>query len=105
MKQTNHIKTVFGTNLKKYRELAGMSQTELAEKLSCNSKYLSEIETGKSFASSELMEDIVSVLNIPISYLFASTEDKPEEFRIIETAVDKAVLEMSDKLKNLLLSR
>lgn len=51
------------------------------------------------------MEDIVSVLNIAISYLFASTEDKPEEFRIIETAVDKAVSEMSDKLKNLLLSR
>lgn len=82
-----------------------MSQTELAEKLSCNSKYLSEIETGKSFASSELMEDIVSVLNILISYLFASTEDKPEESRIIETAVDKAVSEMSDKLKDLLLTR
>ncbi len=105
MKRKNHVKTLFGANLKKYRELANLSQTELAEKVSCNPKYLSEIETGKSFASSELIEDLVSVLQIPVSYLFASPDNNPEETRVIESAIDKAVTEMSDKLKDFFSSR
>lgn len=105
MKQKNHIKILFGANLKKYRELANLSQTELAEKVSCNPKYLSEIETGKSFASSELIEDIVSVLHIPVSYLFTSPDEKTEETRVIENTIDKVVTEMSDKLKDIIFSR
>jgi transcriptional regulator with XRE-family HTH domain len=105
MKRKNHVKSLFGTNLKKYRELANLSQTELAEKVSCNPKYLSEIETGKSFASSELIEDLVSVLHVPVSYLFESPDDNPEESAVIEKAIDKIVLEMSDKMKDILSSR
>jgi len=65
----------------------------------------SEIETGKSFASSELIEDLVSVLHVPVSYLFESPDDNPEESAVIEKAIDKIVLEMSDKMKDILSSR
>ena len=105
MKQTNQIKTIFGTNLKKYREQAGLTQNQLAEKISCNPKYLSEIETGKTFASSELMQDIISVLNIPISFLFASPEIDLKDSISVESEIDKAVTEMSERIKDILITR
>ena len=105
MKKTNQIKTIFGANLKKYREQAGLTQNQLAEKISCNPKYLSEIETGKTFASSELMQDIISVLHIPISFLFASTNVDLKESSSLEVEIDKVVTEMSEKIKDLLITR
>ena len=105
MKKTNQIKTIFGANLKKYREQAGLTQNQLAEKISCNPKYLSEIETGKTFASSELMQDIISVLHIPISFLFASPNVDLKESSSLEVEIDKVVTEMSEKIKDLLITR
>ena len=104
MKKTNQIKTIFGANLKKYREQAGLTQNQLAEKISCNPKYLSEIETGKTFASSELMQDIISVLHIPISFLFASPNVDLKESSSLEVEIDKVVTEMSEKIKDLLIT-
>lgn len=101
MKQKNRIKTIFGRNLKAYRERAGLSQNELAEKLGCNAKYISEIETGKSFASSELMEDVVSVLNIPISFLFRDFNDKTEGSKLIEEAIDAELNKLATVLKDI----
>ena len=105
MKKTNQIKTIFGANLKKYREQAGLTQNQLAEKISCNPKYLSEIETGKTFASSELMQDIISVLHIPISFLFTSPNVDLKESSSLEVEIDKVVTEMSEKIKDLLITR
>lgn len=102
MKQKNRIKTLFGSNLKKYRERAGLSQNELAEKLGCNSKYLSEIETGKSFCSSELMEDVVAVLGIPVSFLFETLEDKVVGSKLIEDAIDLETAKLAVRLKELM---
>ena len=82
-----------------------MTQNQLAEKIGCNPKYLSEIETGKTFASSELMEDIVSVLHIPISFLFASPDIDLKESMSVESEIDKAVEEMADKIKDILITR
>lgn len=105
MKKKNQIKTLFGANLKKYREQAGLTQNQLAEKISCNPKYLSEIETGKTFASFELMEDVISVLHIPISYLFASPDVDVKDFTSMESEINKAITEMSEKIKNILITR
>ena len=101
MKSKNRIKSIFGANVKKYRERAGLSQGELAEKLSCNAKYISEIETGKSFASSELMEDMVAVLEVPISFLFETQEDASEKTRLTEEAIDLETAKLAATLKDL----
>lgn len=82
-----------------------MTQNQLAEKLSCNPKYLSEIETGKTFASSELMEDIISVLHIPISFLFASPDVDLKDSMSVEKEIDKVMTEMSERLKDILITR
>ena len=101
MKQKNRIKTIFGHNVKKYRERAGLSQNEFAEKLACYAKYVSEIETGKSFASSELMEDIVSVFNIPVSFLFEEA-DRAVGTELIEAEIDSETMKLAIKMKELL---
>ena len=102
MKPTNRIKSIFGANVKKYRELAGLSQSELAERLSCNAKYISEIETGRSFASSELMEDMIAVLGVPVSFLFETEDDNTEGSRLIESAIDAETAKLATKIKELI---
>ena len=101
MKSSNRIKSIFGRNVKKDRELAGLSQNEFAEKLACNGKYISEIETGKSFASSELMEDMVAVLGVPVSFLFATPEDKVEGSKLIDDAIDTETAKLAVTLKEI----
>lgn len=102
MKQKNRIKTLFGSNLKKYRERAGLSQTEFAERLGCNPKYLSEIETGKSFASSEMLEDITEVLDIPVSFLFETIEDRSVGSKLIDDAIDAETAKLATALKEII---
>lgn len=70
------IKVLFGNNLQSYRKLRNLSQEELAEKLGISVKHLSTLETGKAFASAELIENISITLNVSISALFYSPEDK-----------------------------
>ena len=101
MKQKNRIKTIFGRNVKKYREQAGLSQNEFAERIGCNPKYLSEIETGRSFASSELMEDMVAVLAVPVSLLFDAPDDRVEVSRIIDAEIDAVTFKLAKTLKEI----
>ena len=87
--------------MKKYREHAGLSQSEFAERIGCNPKYLSEIETGRSFASSELMEDMVAVLGVPVSFLFETSEDRDEGSRLIDAAIDAETTKLATALKEI----
>ena len=71
-----NIKQIFGNNLHSYRKLRGLSQEQLAEKLDISVKHLSTLETGKVFASAELIEKISSNLNVSISSLFYTPDEK-----------------------------
>ena len=70
-----NVKTLFGNNLHKYRKNARLSQEQLAEKLEISIKHLSTLETGKAFASAELLEKISAVLKVSLSALFYSPEE------------------------------
>jgi len=59
-----NIKQIFGKNLKKYRKEQELSQEKLSENLEISVKHLSNIESGKKFASSNLIERIVKFFNI-----------------------------------------
>ncbi|MCR5080839.1 MAG: helix-turn-helix domain-containing protein [Treponema sp.] len=75
-----NIKAVFGENLKKYRKKKNLSQEQFAEKLDITNKHLSELETGKSFVSAELLERISEVLSVSASALFyAPNENLADE--------------------------
>lgn len=100
-----NIKTIFGNNIHSYRKLRKLSQEQLAEKLDISVKHLSTLETGKVFASAELIETIALVLDVSVSALFYSPQEKSFDDsdisrieKIIEEESQKAAMAMKDRL-------
>lgn len=75
------VKKIFGNNLHVYRRKMGFSQEKLSEVLDISTKHLSDLETGKSFVSAELLENISQVLHISPSALFFT----PDEMSVDES--------------------
>lgn len=71
-----NLKQIFGMNVHSYRKLNKLSQEQLAEILEISVKHVSTIETGKVFASAELIEKIAKTLNVSLSALFYTPEEK-----------------------------
>lgn len=79
-----------------YRKLAGLSQEALAERLEISIKHLSTLETGKGFASAELLEKISASLNVSVSALFYSPEEHSlDESRLSQ--IDRIIAEEAEK--------
>ena len=60
----------FGKKVRMYREMAQLTQEQLAEKCNCSIQTISGTETGYSFPSSTTLFKISEVLDTPLSYLF-----------------------------------
>ena len=75
------VKKIFGNNLHIYRKKQGISQEKLSETLDISTKHLSDLETGESFVSAELLENISQVLHISPSALFFT----PDEMSVDES--------------------
>ena len=65
-----YTKQVFGKNLKYYRFVNKLTQQQLAEKLDCDTTYISDMERGAKSASFATLTDIANTLNIKIYQLF-----------------------------------
>lgn len=63
------LKDIFGQNLKYYRYQKGYSQEKLAEIVDLNSRYVSDIETGKYSVSFDKIEKLAKALSVE-PYLF-----------------------------------
>lgn len=64
-----------GTNIKKYRKAAGLSQDVLAKKSGITPQTLSCIETGVNNPSFNVLIKIIHTLNIPMAYIFTFDEE------------------------------
>ncbi len=102
------LKQTFGNNLHSYRKLRGFSQEQLAEKLEISIKHLSTLETGKVFASSELIEKIAEELKVSISALFYTPDEKSFDETdmakieaILEEEVNKFLINVKNKLRTI----
>lgn len=102
------LKQIFGNNLHSYRKLRGLSQEQLAEKLDISVKHLSTMETGKVFASAELIEKISKKLNVSISALFYTPEEKSFDETdlskiniILEEETTKALSSVKERIKKM----
>ena len=67
------IRSIFGSNLKRYRNYRRFSQAELAEKLDISIPFLSDVENGRKWFSPMTLVKFASVLEIEPYELF-----KPE---------------------------
>ena len=79
-------------NMKKYRQILGISQMALAEKIGCSTTLIGNIEINKRFPSADNINRIAKALDVKISDLF--TEQEPESMKIMATKKElKAKLE------------
>jgi len=62
----SELRTILGTNLKKYRTIKGFSQAQLAEILDISPNFISEIETGKRWLSSDTLVNLAVALNVEV---------------------------------------
>jgi transcriptional regulator with XRE-family HTH domain len=70
------LKEIFIQNLKEFRKQEGISQMKLAEYCDTSLGYIGEIEIGRKFPSTEMIEKIASVLRIEPYLFFKNGTDK-----------------------------
>ncbi len=70
------LKKKFGTRLKLIRKRNLLTQEKLAELTGIDSKHLSHIETGQSFPSAKLIENLARVLEVNSEDFFINSESK-----------------------------
>ena len=67
-------RTLLAKNMKKYRQILGISQMALAEKIGCSTTLIGNIEITKRFPSAENIDRIARALEVTVSDLFAEQE-------------------------------
>jgi len=78
MNERELLKT-FGANIKHYRGLLKWSQAELAEKVDISINFLSDIETGKKWASPTTMVKFSDAFHIEVYELFKPEKIMPDK--------------------------
>jgi len=72
------LRAIFGENLKKRRTFKGMSQAKLAEILDISPNFISDIEAGKRWVSSDTLVNLATALDAEI-YEFLKPPQSPED--------------------------
>jgi transcriptional regulator with XRE-family HTH domain len=81
--------------MKRCREILGLSQMKLADRVGCSTTLIGNIEIGKRFPSAENLNKIASALDIPPSELFAEESaaiDRMQTTQELRTRLEKKVL-------------
>ena len=82
------LRSVFITNLKKFRKLEGISQMTLATRCDSSHNYIAEIEAGRRFPSVEKIEILAGALRIEPYLLFMREAGTFEEKKEAKTPRD-----------------
>ena len=110
--EEKELRTVFGENIKKFRNRRGWNQLLLAEKLDISANFLSEIETGKGWVSPLTLAKLAKALEIEVFELFmpvlpaTSGQNDPETEKMrrfakdLTLALDASTSEVNSVLKN-----
>ena len=82
--KTLDIRKALSNNIKKHRELQGLSQEKLAEKAGISSNMIKDIEGCRSWVSDKTLVKLATALKIDIYLLFIpATLNEDEVFRNI----------------------
>jgi len=66
------VRVLLAKNIKCYREILGISQMELAEKIGCSPTLIGKIEIMKRFPSADTLNRIVEAFKVAPSELFVN---------------------------------
>ena len=73
----DRFKRLFGRRLKLLRELAGLTQSQLAERIGVTMQYVSMVERGLSSPSFRVIADVCRALNVDPASLFLFSQHSP----------------------------
>ncbi|MDR0710243.1 MAG: helix-turn-helix domain-containing protein [Spirochaetaceae bacterium] len=62
----SELRAVFGANLRHYRGFRGLTQAKLAEKLDISPNFISDLENGKRWLSSDTLVNLSDILDIAV---------------------------------------
>ncbi len=82
---------LFGRRLKILRKAKKLNQAELAEKIGIETKYLSNLETGRRSPSFEKTVALAKALDVPMSILFTFDQDETDP-RILKKRIEGILL-------------
>ncbi len=88
-------KIYLGARIQELRKQAGLKQSELAEVLDVDPKYISKIECGRCFPSFDLLDRIAETLHRPIVE-FLDTEHLQAR-NIIQNKIIEKIKKLSDE--------
>ena len=85
------LRVILGTNIKKYRTIRGFSQAKLAEIIDISPNFISEIETGKRWLSSDTLVNLAEALNVEVFEFLAPRQIQSDDItRFIQAYTEKA---------------
>jgi transcriptional regulator with XRE-family HTH domain len=82
----NDCRRLLAKNMKKYRQILGISQMALAGKVGCSTTLIGNIEINKRFPSAGNINRIAQALEVNVADLFA--EDEPESMKLMTSKRD-----------------
>ena len=96
-----NLRALLAFNIKKRRQILGVSQAKLAERVATSAHYIGQIEQKNKFPSPEMLERIAAALDLDSPALFSMTsytDDAIKRFQNavqsdLEAALSKAVTE------------
>ena len=77
------VRILLAKNIKRFREISGMSQMDLAKKAGCSPTLIGKIEIMKRFPSADSLNRIADALKVAPADLFASADDDSEAAKFI----------------------
>lgn len=98
-----NIKSIFGRNLKVYRNAKNLSQEQLSEKAGISVKHLSSIERGLTFVSAGLLEKLAISIEIPAFYFFVNEKEvfcNDAMLNTIDQIIEKNLLKTINDIKS-----
>ena len=87
------LRAILGENLKKYRTSKAYSQAKLAEILDISPNFISDIETGKRWLSSDTLVNLAEALGIDVYELLKPPQIPTDEIAaFMQTFTEKATI-------------
>jgi transcriptional regulator with XRE-family HTH domain len=91
------LRAILGENLKKYRTTKAYSQAKLAEILDISPNFISDIETGKRWLSSDTLVNLAEALSVDVYELLRPSQIPTDEIAaFIHTFTEKATIAATD---------
>jgi HTH-type transcriptional regulator, cell division transcriptional repressor len=94
---------LFGERLRDAREAAGMSQQQIASRLGVKAATVNHWETGKKEPRANRLQMLASLLNVPLLWLLAGSQQVPDPSSELDSAqlMRQKLAEVNGKMTDL----